>query len=168
MIREKVAMSQGFVNSPTSDPSVEQVQLRIRGLQHEVEKSATLVRRLAVLAGLLVLLLIALVIALHLYHVMQYAEVSSVEANSVPGGTGTAEIVYTPKSAGKIEFVRESEGLLQTVTEYANDPNSSDKSNGHFTWSGADQEKSSFRATYRQGLFLVTKDLSVRGAGIGN
>jgi hypothetical protein len=148
--------------------SEEQVRLRLQGLQHEVERSATLVRRLAFLAILLILLLLLLLIALHLYHVMQYAEVSSVEAVSVEGQPGTALILYTPKSAGKIELVRESDGLLQTITEYANDPNSADKSDGKFAWEGRADEKSQLRVTYREGLFFATKELEVKPRGRGN
>jgi hypothetical protein len=147
---------------PSMNPGLEaELQLRLQGLQHDVAKSATMVRRLAVLAISLVLLLLLLLVALHLYHVMQYAEVSNVEAVTAEDRSGGAEILYTPKSAGKIEFVRESDGLVQTLTEYANDPGSPDKSDGKFNWSGKENEKTRFQVTYREGLFLVTKDLTV-------
>jgi hypothetical protein len=116
-------------------------------------------RRLGLLAIILFVLLLLLLISLHLYHVMQYATVSSIEASAVDGREGSAEITYSPESAGKIEFVRESSGLVQTLTEYANTPGSSDKSKGNFTWSGKSGEKSSLHVTYRSGLFLVTKEL---------
>jgi hypothetical protein len=161
-------MSQGTAGATMGGASEEQVRLRLQGLQHEVEKSATLVRRLGFLAILLILLLLILLIALHIYQVMQYAEVSSVEAVSAGDRPGTAEILYTPKSAGKIEFVRESDGLVQTLTEYANDPNSTDKSEGKFTWSGKEDEKSQLQVTYRSGLFYVTKTLPVKGRGRRN
>ena len=150
--------------SPGNVPE-EQVRLRLKGLQHEVERSATLARWLSRLAILLVALLIALLISIHLYHVMQYASVRSVEAAAIEGRPGTAEIVYVPESAGKIEFVRESNGFVQILTEYASAP-SSEQSEGKFTWSGKEDEKSSLRVTYRSGIFLVTKDLALARPGL--
>lgn len=111
---------------------------------------------------ILVILLIVLLVSLHLYHVMQYARVVAVEAFKVEGKTGAAEIAYEPACAGKIEFVRDSEGLSQTLTEYANDPGSSEQSKHKFTWSGRKGDKETLRATYREGLFLVTKDLPLQ------
>jgi hypothetical protein len=140
----------------------EELRLRLTGLQHEVEKSANLVRKLALIAIILVILLILLLITLHLYHVMQYARVVDVEAFQVEGKSGVAEISYEPACAGKIEFVRDSEGLSQTLTEYANAPGSSEKSKGKFTWSGRKGDKGTLHATYREGLFLVTKDLPLQ------
>ncbi len=95
-------------------------------------------------------------ISIHLYNVMQYASVKSVEAAAIEGRPGTAEIVYVPESSGKIEFVRESDGFVQILTEYASDP-SSGQSEGKFTWSGKEDEKSSLRVTYRSGIFLSRK-----------
>jgi hypothetical protein len=165
---ETIAMSHGAASATMGGASEEQVRLRLQGLQHEVEKSATLVRRLGFLAILLILLLLILLIALYLYQVLQYAEVSSVEAVAVSDRPGVAEILYKPKSAGKIEFVRESDGLVQTLTEYANDPNSADKSDGKFTWSGKDNEKSQLQVTYRKGLFFHTENLPVKELGRKN
>ena len=158
-------MTPGAANVTAGGNAEEQVRLHLQGLQHEVERSATLVRRLGFLALLLIILLVVLLIALHLYHVMQYARVADVEAVAVDGRPEVAEINYTPESAGKIEFVRESEGLVQTLTEYANAPGSDDKSKGTFTWSGKKNEKSTLRVTYRGGLFLVNKDLPVKRRG---
>ena len=74
-----------------------------------------------------------------------------------------AEITYEPDSAGKIEFVRESNGIVETLTEHASDP-SSGKTNGKFNWSGKEKEKSTLHVTYRSGIFLVTKDLPLARA----
>lgn len=147
--------------------SEEELRLKLRGLQHEVEKSASLVRKLAIMAAILVLALIALIIALYLYRIMQYARVESVEAAALPGRPGAAVIRYKPNSAGKIEFVRESEGLVQTLTEYADDPTPGAPA-GKFQWAGKPGERSTIRVTYREGLILVTKDLSLSTGGPGS
>ena len=157
-------MSHGMASATPGNVSEQQFRLQLQGLQHEVEQTATLARWLGWLAVLLVVLLIALMIAIHLYNVMQYASVKSVDAAAIPGRPGVAEIVYVPDSSGKIEFVRESDGLVEILTEYANDP-SAGKPNGKFTWSGKENEKSSLHATYRSGLFLTTKDLALTRAG---
>ena len=157
-------MTQGMASASTGNVPDEQVRLRLHGLQHEVERSAILARWLSRIAILLVALLIVLIISIYLYHVMQYASVTSVRAAVIDGRPGTAEITYVPASSGKIEFVRESAGLVQILTEHAGAP-SSGKSKGRFTWSGKEDEKSSFRVTYRSGLFLVTNDLPVTRAG---
>jgi hypothetical protein len=160
---ETSAMSQGMASAKPGNVSEQQVRLQLQGLQHEVERSATLVRWLGWLAVLLVVLLIFLMIAIHLYSVLQYASVKSVEAAPVAGRPGVAEITYEPDSAGKIEFVRESNGIVETLTEHASDP-STGKTNGKFNWSGKEKEKSTLRVTYRSGLFLVTKDLPLTQA----
>ena len=141
--------------------SEKELQLKLQGLQHEVEKGKARVKRLAILATLLVALLILLLIAIHLYNVMQYAAVSSVEAVAVAELPGAAELRYKPESAGKIEFVRESKGLVQTLTEYANAPGTPGESKGKFVWSGRADEESTLRVTYRSGLFLTTRDLPI-------
>jgi hypothetical protein len=157
-------MTQGMTSANPGNVTEELVRLRLQGLQHEVERSATLARWLGWLAILLIGLLIALIISIYLYYVMQYASVTSVEATAIEGRPGAAEIVYAPESSGKIEFVRESDGFVQILTEYATDP-STGKSKGKFTWSGKENEKSSLRVTYRSGLFLVTKDLPLTRPG---
>ncbi len=73
------AMTQGMASANPGNVTEEQVRLRLQGLQHEVERSATLARWLGWLAMLLVALLIALIISIYLYYVMQYASVTSVE-----------------------------------------------------------------------------------------
>ncbi len=157
-------MSQGMPSAKPGSVPEQQVRLQLHGLQHEVERSATLARWLGWLAVLLVILLIVLMISIHLYHVLQYASVKSVEAVAVAGRPGVAEIVYEPASSGKIEFVRESNGLVEILTEYASDP-SSGKANGKFTWSGKEKEKSSLHVSYRSGLFLTTKELPLAPPG---
>jgi hypothetical protein len=157
-------MTHGMASASPGNVTEEHVRLRLTGLQHEVERSATLARWLGWLALLLIALLIALIISIYLYHVMQYASVTSIEATALEGRPGAAEILYAPASSGKIEFVRDSAGLVQILTEYASDP-STGKSKGKFTWSGKEGEKSSLSVTYRSGLFLVTKDLPVTRTG---
>lgn len=157
-------MTQGMASTNVGNVPDDQVRLKLQGLQHEVERSATLARWLGWLAALLIALLIALIVSIYLYYVMQYASVTSVEAAAIEGRPGAAEIEYVPESSGRIEFVRESKGLVQILTEHASDP-SSGKSKGKFTWSGKEDEKSSLRVTYRSGLFLVTKDLRLTRAG---
>ena len=71
-------MSQGMASAKPGNASEQQVRLQLQGLQHEVERSATIVRWLGWLALLLVILLIFLMIAIHLYSVMQYASVKNV------------------------------------------------------------------------------------------
>lgn len=156
-------MAQGMTSTHTGGPSEEQVRLKLQGLQHEVERTATVARWLGWLAILLVILLIAVGVSIYLYYVMRYATVTSVGAAAVDGQPGAAEIEYAPSSSGKIEFVRESDGLVQTLSEYATDPSGGDSSR-KFTWSGKKGEKSSLSVTYRRGLFLVTKDLTLSGA----
>jgi hypothetical protein len=153
-------MTQGAASITPGNLSEDQVRLRLQGLQHEVERSATLARWLGRLAVLLVALLLVLIVSIYLHYVMQYASVASVEAVAAAGQPGAAEIAYAPESAGKIEFVRESEGLVQTLTEFALAPAAGDAKK-KFTWSGKENEKSSLRVTYRSGLFLVTKDLPI-------
>jgi hypothetical protein len=131
-----------------------------------VEKSAGLVRRLMIMAVVLVLALILLLVALYLYSVLQYAQVESVNASALEGQPGAAEIRYKPTSAGKIEFVRESDGLVQTLTEFAADP-AAGTPEAKFWWSGKPGERSTIRVTYRSGLMLVTKDLSVSSTAPG-
>lgn len=155
-------MAQGMTSTHTGGPSEEQVRLKLQGLQHEVERTAIVARWLGRLAILLVILLIAVGVSIYLYHVMQYATVTRVGAAAADGRPGVAEIEYTPSSSGRIEFVRESEGLVQTLIEYARDPSGSDPTR-KFTWSGKNGEKSSLRVTYRSGLFLVTTELPVAG-----
>ena len=77
---ETRAMTQGAASTTPGNLSEDQVRLRLQGLQHEVERSATLARWLGWLAILLVALLIVLIVSIYLYYVMQYASVSSVEA----------------------------------------------------------------------------------------
>jgi hypothetical protein len=158
-------MTQSTAGMPHGKTTEEQARLHLQGLQHEVERSTELVRRLKWLAILLVALLVVLLISLHLYHVMQYAKVSMVEAAAVDGRPESAEIRYTPESSGKIEFVRESEGLSQTLTEYAKVGGSSPSSAKIFTWSGKPGDNSAFRVTYRSGLFLVTDELPLSKSG---
>ena len=157
-------MTQGMASTfPAGSPD-EQARLRLKGLQHEVEQSANIARWLGRLAILLIALLIALVIGIYLYYVMQYASVRSITAAGLKGRPGAAEIEYVPDSSGKIDFVRESDGLVQTLSEHAGDPSSGDPKR-KFTWSGKEGEKSSLHVTYRSGLFLVTRELPIDRAG---
>lgn len=158
-------MNQGSATSTTPGNLTEdQARLKLQGLQHEVERSANLARWMGRLAVLLIVLLIALSVSIYLYYVMQYASVSTVEAVAAAGRPGSVEIAYTPLSEGKVEFVRESAGFVQILTEYVTSP-SSERPQGKFTWSGKERENPSFRATYRRGLFLVTQDLPPARAG---
>jgi hypothetical protein len=157
-------MSHGMAAPRQGDFGEDQVRLQLKGLQHEVERTATVARWLGRLAILLVALLIAMAILIYLYNVMQYASVASVGAAAVNGRPGVADIEYQPASSGKIEFVRESDGVVEVLTEYAGD-STADKPKGKFGWSGREGEKSSLRVTYRSGLFLVTKDLPLAQAG---
>jgi hypothetical protein len=142
--------------------SDEQLKFRLSGLEHEVAKSAARVRRLGWLALALLLLLVALLIALYLYHVLQYARVNTVEAVPSPDNPGAAAISYTPNSSGKVEFVRKTQDLEETLTDYAIDPISSE-SKKLFSWSGAGDDRYDLEVTYREGLSLVTKPLLVSG-----
>jgi hypothetical protein len=164
---EARAMSQGTTSPKPGVVSDDQVRLRLKGLQHEVERTATLARWMSWLAILLVALLIALAISIYLYHVMQYASVTTVDAFAVPGRPGTARIDFEPASSGKIEFVKESDGVVETLTEYATVPSDGD-STKNFTWSGNDDKKLTLQVTYRSGLFLVTKDLPLTKASSKN
>ena len=155
---ENTTMTQGMASTNLGNIPDEQVQLRLRGLQHEVERSATFARRLGWLAIGLIALLIVLMISIYLYSVMQYASVNSVSAAAIEGRPGVAEIEYVPGSSGKIDFVRESDGLVQILSEHAVAPSAGD-SKRKFTWSGKKGETSSLHVTYRSGLFLVTKEL---------
>jgi hypothetical protein len=156
-------MSHGMAAPRPGNVGDDQVRLQLRGLQHEVERTATLVRWLRWLAILLVVLLIALAILIYLYHVMQYASVASVGAASVNGRPGVADIEYQPDSSGKIDFVRESDGVVEVLTEHAGDP-SAENAKRKFSW-GKEGQKSSLSVTYRSGLFFVTKDLPLGQAG---
>jgi hypothetical protein len=157
-------MSQGTAAAKPGNVSEQQVRLQLQGLQHDVEFTDKLARWLGWLAILLVALLIALMISIYLYSVMQYASVKNVEAAAIAGRPGVAEIVYEPDSSGRIEFVRESDGLVEILTEHASDPSSGEPKK-KFTWSGKENEKSSLHVTYRNGLFLVTKDLPLARTG---
>lgn len=156
-------MTQATTPNYSGGPPDEQVRLRLQGLQHEVERSANIVRWLGRLAVGLVALLIACIVGIYLYFVMQYASVTSITAAGVEGRPGAAEIEYAPNSSGKIDFVRESDGLVQTLCEHVSDPPPGD-SKRKFTWSGKKGEKSSLRVTYRSGLSLVTQDLPLARA----
>jgi len=141
--------------------SVDKLQAQLQGLQHEVARSETRVRRLGLLALLLILLLVILLVSLHLYHVMQYATLSSVEATNARRIAGAADLQYVPESAGKVEFVREDADKVETLTDYA----TADKAKKSFTWSGASTNKYTLKVTYRQGFSLTTKDLSIADSG---
>ena len=148
--------------NPTIDPatSEEQLRLKLQGLQHSVVRSRRLVKLLIGLAIGLILLLLTLLIGLHLYNVLQYATLSNIEANEVEGRSDTITIYYTPTSAGKIDFVRDSTDLVQTVTEHAN-PAETSTTERKFAWQGDPDQAVQFRATYREGLSLTTKDLNI-------
>lgn len=141
----------------------EQLRFKLTGLEHEVARSKVLVRRLAWLAIVLLVLLVLLMIALHLYRVMQYALLSEVDALPVAAQPGAVAITYTPSSSGKVEFVRKSDEIEETLTDYAVDPGSSDASKQRFNWSGARNDRYDLQVTYREGLSLVTKPLLKSG-----
>ena len=159
--------------APGVAPSEAELRHRLQGLQHAVDKGRGRVRRLAIIAIGLAVLLVVLVAALYVYRVTRYAEVREVEAVAAATGPG-AEIRYEARSAGKVEFVRESEGLVETLTQYAQpdaapaaEPAPGAKSappggmTGRFQWSGRPGDKGTLKVTYRSGLALVTRDLPV-------
>ena len=148
--------------NPTIEPGTteEQLRLRLQGLQHHVVRSAKLARLLIALAIALLLLLLALLIGIHLYNVLQYATLSNIEAVEVEGQPETVLIDYSPTSTGKVDFVRESTDLVQTLTEHVNSEKSG-TTEEKFTWGGDPNQAAKFHATYREGLSLITKDLPV-------
>ena len=153
-----------FANASTvsgANAPEDELKLRLQGLQHQVQKSGRRARRLAFLAILLTVLLVLIIVSLHLYHVMQYATVNTVDAVEKERAVGGAEIRYSPKSEGKTDFIRDASGLLESVTEYVKAPRPGQKPTKKFGWGGKANEKYTLHATYREGLFLTTKELLV-------
>jgi hypothetical protein len=151
------------MSSVSGSGSEAQLLFKLKGLEHDVAESAARVRRRGWLAVMLFVLLLVLLVTLYLYNVMQYALIRSVSA--VPSDTqpGAATITYAPSSAGKVEFVRKTQELVETLTDFASDPITPEASQKHFDWSGAQNDEYDLQVTHRDGLSLVTKPLLSSG-----
>ena len=134
-----------------------QLRLELAGLQHQVTKSAARVRRMAIAAGVLALLLVLVLLLVRHNHVMEFAALEGVDIVASKSRPGTVEISYQPRSTGKVEFIRETRQRRETLIEYATDEDTRGDKKG-FTWSGGKSDRYTVHVRYRRGWGLVTED----------
>jgi hypothetical protein len=142
--------------SPAGAPGEEQLRLHLQGLQHQVERSSAWVRRLIVLAGVLIVMLAALLIFLRAHYVMQYAPVDGIHFTANADTRNAAEISYVPQATGKVEFLRQAAHQTETLIEHVESPGTKKT----FIWTGAEGEAYTLTARYRQGWSVVEKKWS--------
>jgi len=134
-----------------------QLRLELAGLQRQVAKSAAGVRRLAIVAGVLTVLLVFVLLLVRHNYVMGFAALEGVDIVPLKSRPGAARISYRPRSTGKVEFVRETPQRRETLIEYATDRDTTgDKK--EFDWSGPKADRYTLHVRYRRGWGLVTKD----------
>ena len=140
----------------SSAPAEEQLRLQLQGLQHKVQRSSAWVRRLIMLAGVLIAMLAALLFALRVHYVMQYAPLE--EINFALGTTGreAVEISYVPQATGKVEFLRKAAHQTETLIEHVENAGAKKT----FVWAGVEGESYTLTARYRHGWSVVEKNWS--------
>jgi len=143
--------------------SLEVLQLKLRGLQEQAVRTTGLVRRLALLAAVLVALLILLTVSLHLYRVMQYAQLRDVTATLDEKEPKVAKIRFWPMITGKVDFTREDQEETVTIADYVIDHDLVGRSGKLFMFGGKDRSFT-LNAQFREGLFLTTRKLLGPGA----
>lgn len=136
-------------NAPVG-PQAE-LMLTLKGLEHEVTRSKKFTALMAGVAGALLLLLLVVLTFWHFSHVMQYAVLGRVDV--VPSDTGTANITYDTNSEGKVEFVRQSAGRTETLTEYVDGTKSDTECK--FEWAGKSGDSYTIRVRSRVGWHVV-------------
>jgi hypothetical protein len=139
-----------------SGPGEEQLRLRLQGLQHKVQRSSAWVRRLIVLAGTLIVILVSLLITLRIHYVMQYAPLEEIHFAPDGANRGAAEISYVPQATGKVEFLRQAAHQTETLIEHVESAGAKKT----FVWAGVEGEAYSLTARYRQGWSVVEKNWS--------
>jgi len=138
--------------------SLEVLQLKLRGLQEQAVRTTGLVRWLALLAAVLVALLILLAASLHLYRVMQYAQLRDVTATLDEKQPEMAKIHFWPTTTGKVDFTREDQEETVTIADYVIDHDLVGRSGKRFMFGGKDPSFT-LNVQFREGLFLTTRNL---------
>jgi hypothetical protein len=137
----------------------EALQVQLKGLQHQVAQSSARVRRLRLLAAVLIVLFLLLLAYWYFSNLMQYASVRSVDVTFTAGKPGSADVAFVPESDGKVEFVRESADGTSTLTEYA-----TAGTERKFLWAGEETGPYTIRVTYRHGLLYGSRQWQATGA----
>ncbi|MFN0052615.1 MAG: hypothetical protein ACKV0T_10510 [Planctomycetales bacterium] len=125
--------------------------LQLAGMQHAVRRSQTALLATRTAAVLLAVLLIAVLTGWHFYRLLQYAEVSQVEVALVDQTTGDAQIKFRRINPGKVEFVREGGGRIETLIEHGDQSSERTGDEYSFSWSGPGAGDLSIRVRSRKG-----------------
>ena len=137
-------------------PGEEQLRLQLQGLQHKVQRSSRWVRRLIILAGVLIAMLAALLIALRVHYVMQYAPLEEINFTPSTASRDAVEISYVPQATGKVEFLRLAADQTETLIEHVENAGARKT----FVWAGVEGEVYTLTARYRHGWRVVEKKWS--------
>jgi len=144
----------------------EQLALRLRGLQHDVGRSRRTMRMLGVAAAGLTVFFVLLLISTYVNAVRQYATISRVDVAPSDSSPGAAEISYTYRTSGKVEFIRQTAGRTETLVEHVQPDAASlaDKTEADrkFVWGGGKSGDGVIRAKYRDGWSIATREWTVR------
>jgi hypothetical protein len=142
------------------------LSMQLQGLQHEVSRSRTSMILAAAVAIVLSVLFVLLLIGLHFYHVLQYAEVAQVEVRLPGNAPGEAEIKFVRRNAGKVEFVREAAGRTETLIDHGRQESGDTSGEKSFVWSGTDSNDFTIRVRGRSGWGTDEKVWEAKGGKI--
>jgi hypothetical protein len=146
----------------TAEPAL---SLQLQGLQHEVQRSRTTLRLFGALALLASFFFVALLVGLHFYDVMQYAEVAELSVRSPEGKPGEAEIKFVRRSSGLVEFVREMAGRQETLIDHGRQT-AGGGGEQKFSWSGSESDDYTIRARVREGWGTTERVWTARNGRI--
>lgn len=139
------------------DTPQEQLLLTLKGLEHKVQSSRKLSLLMGLLAAALTVVLLVVLIFMHFYHVLQFATIDRLQV--LPASSpGTAEIKFVKLSDGKVEFVRESAGRKETLTEFFRSDEGSTDPEHKFVWGGNHADDYTIWVRYRSGWGLVQRE----------
>jgi hypothetical protein len=125
--------------------------MQLQGLQHEVSRSRKSLYLAGGIACALSVLLVLLLVGLHFYHVMQYAEIAEVDVHLAERASGEAGIRFVRRNAGKVEFVREAAGRSETLIDHGRNGSTASGDEKSFVWSGSDSGNFTIRVRARSG-----------------
>jgi hypothetical protein len=146
--------AEGGAPADSAEPAL---ALQLQGLEHDVRRSRATLRLFGALALLASSLFVALLVGLHFYDVMQYAEVTELTVQSMEGRPGEAEITFIRRNAGIVEFVREMAGLRETLIDHGRQV-AGDAGEQKFSWSGgSESDDYTIRARVRDGWSTAEK-----------
>jgi hypothetical protein len=147
------APAEGGTPADAAEPAL---ALQLQGLERDVRRSRATLRLFGALALLACSLFVALLVGLHFYDVMQYAEVTELTVQATDGKPGEAEIAFIRRNAGIVEFVREMAGLRETLIDHGRQ-DAGGSGEQRFSWSGSETDDYTIRARVRDGWSTAEK-----------